>query len=198
MQTVLKDFYRIYSLDSMKLNLKYYDIKRKNMEGIPQKMTHKDVFRAYEELIFIGVFQDAIIIHAIYSLAIDPYTINLITNEGISTEKFIQYWDYKSSWVRARFINQGLINDIVYFKNYSQKKEIMSLDKQRIAPDGNIIEGTFVFTISPTNIYNRFARKFGNILKWFQFTPLNVIQLSRYKTKLGTKNFCPTLTSKFN
>ena len=168
------------------------------MEGIPQKMTHKDVFRAYEELIFIGQFQDAVIIHAIYSLAIDPYTINLITYEGISTEKFIQYWDYKSSWVRTRYINQELINDIVYFKNYSQKKGIMSLDKQRIAPDGNIIEGTFVFNISPTNIYNRFARKFGNKLKWFKFTPLNVIQLSRYRTKLGTKSFCPTLTSKFN
>ena len=75
---------------------------------------------------------------------------------------------------------------------------ISSKDLKRQSQGDYYVSGTFIFNISPTNIYNRFKRKFGNKLKWFKFTPLNVIQLSKYKRKMELKDFYPNSSQKSN
>ena len=48
--------------------------------------------------------------------------------------------------------------------------------------DQTKIRGEFIINISPTNIYNRFHRKFGNNLKDFDLTPDDIIELSKYNS----------------
>ena len=90
--------------------------------------------------------------------------------------------DYKSSTILTKVISRDLINNLNFFKAITKAKDIQSNDTERIAQDGAIIKGEFIFSISTTNIYNRFKRKFVNKLKWFSFTPRDVIDLSKYIT----------------
>ena len=80
-------------------------------------------------------------------------------------------------------MSKELLNDLNYYKIYSKAKDLISKDIQRQSPHGKIIERTFIFTLSPTNIYNRFKRQFDNKLKWFKFTPHNIAQLSINKRR---------------
>ena len=89
----------------------------------------------------------------------------------------------------SKELHKELINDINYFKVYSNMKGIQSKDMQRPSEDGDIIEGTFILNVKQTNLYNRFKRKFRNKLKWFNFTSKNVIELSEYKRKFDTTKF---------
>ena len=52
-------------------------------------MTHQDAFCAYENLISLGQIQDAVILYTIYSLSINPYSIFLLTFEGIKDNLLI-------------------------------------------------------------------------------------------------------------
>ena len=54
--------------------------------------------------------------------------------------------------------------------------------------DKTKIKGELIIDISPTNIYNRFHRKFGNSIKDFDLTPNNIIQLSKFDAQKITKD----------
>ena len=162
----------------------------------PPKITHAQVWDAYQSLVDCRQIQDAVILHTMYSLAVDPYTIYLLTYEGIKENDIIEYWDHKSSCFQTETVTKILLNDINYFKNFSQMQHIQSTDTQRESQDGHIVEGTFIFSPKPTNIYNRFKRKFGQKLTWLNFTPLNIIHLSKYRRKLEQKDFYPTLSNR--
>ena len=95
----------------------------------------------------------------------------MLTYEGISDNREITYWDYKKTSFVTKELHKELLNDINYFKIYSEMKGMQSKDMQRSSEDEAIITGTFILNIKPTNLYNRFKRKFGNKLKWFRFTP---------------------------
>ena len=194
--TIKRFLESVFTIDPIKVKMKHYKLKNKHQKDRPPIISHKDVLRAYEELSLLFQFQDAVIIHTMYALALDPYTICLLTFEGIINHNVIQYWDHKTSKLKSKSISIELLNDLNYFKSYSIKKEDQSNDTFRTAPDGEIVKGTFIFNISPTNIYSRFKRKFGNKLSWFNPTPLNIIQLSKYRVKLTQKDFIPTLKSK--
>ena len=49
----------------------------------------------------------------------------------------------------------------------------------RVMIDKTKIKGDFIIKISPTNVYNRFNRRFGNVIDIFNLTPNDVIQLSK-------------------
>ena len=94
---------------------------------------------------------------------------------------------------KSKVVYQGLLNDIKMFKKYSENSTKLNIFSQRVSFNYKIIEGTFIFKKSPTNIYNRFARKFGRKLKWFKFTPKNVIQLSNYRADIENDEITPKL-----
>ena len=79
-------------------------------------------------------------------------------------------------------VSKKLLNGLNNYKIYSNAKGLASKDTQRQSPDGKTIFGTFIFSLSPTNIYNRFKRQIGNKLKWFKLTPHNV-KLSHRKVE---------------
>ena len=56
-----------------------------------------------------------------YSLGIDPYTIYLLTYEGIQSDVRIEYWDSKSSSMKSEILAKILLNDINFYKTYNLK-----------------------------------------------------------------------------
>ena len=187
----------IYIIDPLGIKIEYYKRRSKTERNKPPIMTHQDVYNAYKELIDLKQYQDALILNLIYSLSIDPYVIYMLTYEGISDNREITYWDYKKTSFVTKELHKELLNDINYFKIYSEMKGMQSKDMQRSSEDEAIITGTFILNIKPTNLYNRFKRKFGNKLKWFRFTPKNVIELSEYRRKFDKSNFCLNHTFEF-
>ena len=142
--------------------------------------------------------QDAVIICTMYALALDPYSLHLLIYEGIINDKARQYWDHKTSKLKNIAINQDLLTDLNYFKLYSNNFDTNCKEQIRNALYGTSLKGTFILNLSPTNIYNRFKIEFGDKLKWFNFTPLNIIQLSQYRVKISQKDFIPALESKIS
>ena len=92
------------------------------------------------------------ILHTIYSLSINPYSIFLLTFEGIKDNLLIEYWNHKSGQMETLNVSKELLNDLNYYKIYSNAKGLASKDTQRQSPDGKTIFGTFIFSLSPTNI----------------------------------------------
>ena len=69
---------------------------------------------------------------------------------------------------------------------------------QRPSEDGAIIEGTSILNVKQTYLYNKIKRKFGNKLKWLNFTPKNVIELSEFRRKFDKSVFCFNQTFEFD
>ena len=135
------------------------------------------------ELACKGQYQDALILHLMYSLSLDPYHIYSLTFDGIINMNQIQYWDYKSSAKKTCFLYYELWSDINTIKQYQEKENNQVRQTLRVMIDKTTIRGKFLISISPTNIYNRFHRKFGNSLKDFDLTPNDIIKLSKYNSQ---------------
>ena len=196
--TIKRFLQSVYSIGKIDVDIKHYTKKTKLEKDQIPIIKHEDILNAYKELSDNGLIQDAMILLTIYTLAIDPYTVWLLTYEGLQDEGYIKYWDHKTRELKSQQISKEFANNFIYFKAYSELKEISSKDLKRQSQDGSNVSGTFIFNISPTNIYNRFKRKFGNKLKWFKFTPLNVIQLSRFKKGMELKDFYPSISQNNN
>ena len=130
-----------------------------------------------------------------YTYSIDPYVIYMLTFEGICDDNSIKFWDYKSSSYITKPLNNELLVDLYYFKNYLKLTNSEQSETERTSQDDVTIRGTFIFSYSPTNIYNRFKRKFSNMLPWFNFTPKNVIELSKSLSKPNNQNYYPKITN---
>ena len=72
-------------------------------------------------------------------------------------------------------------------------KGIQSKDMQRPSEDGVIIEYTFILNVKPTNLYNRFKRKFRKKLKWFNFTPKMWLSYQNIDENLINQSFFLTI-----
>ena len=188
---------RIYTIDDIDVKVSHYRKKIKNGKEMYHKVTHQDVFKAYEELSSLKQYQDAVILHAMYALSLNPYSIYLLTYEGIKEGQIIEYWDHKSSKTMTIDITYELLNDLNFYSIYTNSLNIMIRDTFRKSPDGAIITGTFIFTLSPTNIYNLFKWQFGNKLKWFKFTSLNIVQLSKHRRKTELQGLSPKLNNNY-
>ena len=91
-----------YTIDPLGIKCSYYKRKSKTEKEQPPKMTYQDVFRAYEELLLLKQYQDAIILNFIYTYAIDPYVINTLSYEEIFEEGILKFWDFKSSTILTK------------------------------------------------------------------------------------------------
>ena len=135
------------------------------------------------DLVCKGQYLDALIIHIIYSLTLYPYHIYSLTYDDIIDKNQIQYWDYKSSSMKTCYLYYELLSYINLIKGYQETKNCQLSKTLRIMINQTRIRGEFIINISPSNIYNRFHRKFGNSLKDFDLTPNDIIELSKYNSK---------------
>ena len=112
------------------------------------------------ELACTGQYQDALILNLMYSFSSDPYHIYSLTFDGIININQIQYWHYISLTKKVCFLYYELWNDINTIKRYQEKENNQVRKTLRVMIDKTTIRGKFLISISPTNIYKRFNKKF--------------------------------------
>ena len=84
------------------------------------------IWNTYMELTWKSQYQDALIIHLMYSLSLDPYHIYSLRYEDILSKNLIQYWDYKSSVNKICYLYYELWSDIYVIKDI--KKPTIAFD----------------------------------------------------------------------
>ena len=94
-QTIKRFLENVYSIGKINVDIAHYKKKTKQEKDQYPIITHNDVQKAYYELINNSLIQNAIILQTIYTLAIDPYTLCLLTYEGLQEEGYIKYYDHK-------------------------------------------------------------------------------------------------------
>ena len=65
----------------------------------------------------------------------------------------------------------------------------MIKNEERKSMDGVYVVGSFIFSAKPTGIFNKFKRKFSELLKDFNITPRDMIVLSKYMKRANDAEF---------
>ena len=191
---VIKRFVQnIYTMDPLKIKWEYYKNQPKFITDIIPKLTYDDIFYVYAALIKNGKIEDALILNFIYTYAINPYVVYTLAYEGIGDNGFITYWDFKLSSNVVKPLHKELLNDINLFKFYRKPNFLTQKENERESPNHTIIKGTFIFNVSPTNIFNRFKRKFGVKSLKVRFTPGDVIKLSKHISRQHDNDYYPKI-----
>ena len=109
----------------------------------------------------------------------------------MNNSKAIELWDHKSKQIVSIKLPESLYGEFEYLKVHRRLYNKLNESEQRYSLDGTLVEGTFIFQTKPTGIFNKFKRKFGGLLKNFDFTPRDLILLSRFKEKLPFQRLYP-------
>ena len=147
----------------------------------------KLIIDIYMKLMCKGQYQDSLVIHLMYFLSLIPYHLCSLKYDNILSDNQIQYWDYKSSTYKTCYLYYELWSDINVIKQYQEAKYGILCKIVRIMIDKTKIREEFIIGVSPTNIYNRFHRKFGKSIDDFDITPKNILQLSRFNAQKMTQ-----------
>ena len=108
----------VYSTEYSKLSPEYAKsntMKYKDIQSLP---TLLDLANVYVQLMNIGRYEDALIIHLMYSLAANPETLSLLTFSSIDKVGKIRFWDTLTASQVEINLNDNLIRDIMFFKNW--------------------------------------------------------------------------------
>ena len=127
----------------------------------------------------VNLFEDVTIIHLINSLGVNPETLVLLTYDSIDEEENITYFDTEFEKYLTVKLNQNLIRDIMYLKGHRCKNENELSDSYRIYKDKLIVMGDLIISVYAPAICNRFSRRFGGMVKWFDYTPGQIVKFSK-------------------
>ena len=156
---------------------------------IPRILT-KEVFECYQKLIDKDKVEDAVLLHTIYELGLEPYRISLLMWSSLANDKTMKYFDHKLREIIVVKISNELYSDLIYLKQRKALKNIQKDYDKRYSLDGTTFIGGFIFSSKPTEIFNKFKRRFGGALKIHEIIPKDLVILSKYQDKVGNKKFC--------
>ena len=143
---------------------------------------------AYADLMDNKMFQDALILHLMYSVGINPDTLVLITYDSLNDSGKLNYFDtLKLAYVEIT-LNENLIRDFLHFKEIMREIKSEAKHDFRCFKDKVVVIGEFIFEYTSSAIYSRFARRFGGKLPNFKYTPNQIIQLSETIQALKNEN----------
>ena len=111
----------VYSTEYSKLSPEYAKSNTKKYKDIQSLPTLLDLANVYVQLMNIGRYEDALIIHLMYSLAANPETLALLTFSSIDKVGKIRFWDTLTASQVEINLNDNLIRDIMFFKNWRIK-----------------------------------------------------------------------------
>ena len=187
---VIKRFLeKLHNHKVSKVNIQYYKIPdRVNVNFYP-KITREELFRHYKVLSDNKKYEDAILLHSMYELGIEPYNLCLFTFDGLHDNRTIKYYDHKIRGIKEVNLSISLYSEFVYLKMWKKMNgELNNWDK-RESLYGFSVFGDFIFSTKATGIYNKFERKFGGLLKDFDYTPRDLIVLSKYMKRKEDSSF---------
>ena len=108
---------------------------------------------AYANLMDMKMFQDALILHIMYSIGINEETVVLLTFDSIDENGKMIYFDTLKLKYVDTILNQNLIRDIKFFKDtmFEIKSEIKN--NFRCFQNKAIVMGEFIFEYTSSAIY---------------------------------------------
>ena len=124
------------------------------------------------------MLQDVLNLHIIYSIGINSETVVLLTFDSINENGKMRYFDTLKLKYVDNILNQNIIRDIKLFKDTMLEIKSETKNNFRCFQDKAIVMSEFIFEYTSSAIYNRFARCFGEKLKWFKYTPNQIVKLS--------------------
>ena len=169
---------RVYSSEFSKLNPENAKTIKSKFKLATKVPTIVEVMNAYADLMDMKMFQDALILHLIYSIGINPETVVLLTFDSIDENGKMRYFDTMKLKYVDTILNQNFIRDIKFFKDAVLEIKSETKNNFRCFQDKAIVIGEFIFEYTSSAIYNRFARCFGGKLPWFKYTPNQIVKLS--------------------
>ena len=123
---------------------------------------------AYVELMNLSNVEDAIIIHLMYSLSINPSTISLLNFESIDDKKNLTYFDEKLLSYIIIEPKYHLYGDLLYFKKFKAQSKIKNNKNERSFLTKAKVKENFITSLASTEIFKRFKRGFNGKLAWFK------------------------------
>ena len=165
---------------NIKTCMQYYTKSTSRFNLVKPKMTKSAVFNLYTSLASMGLIEDAINIHLMFTLWIDPYDLYTLRFDDIEEDNCFQWWDYRVSRFKSWELKNSLKNELKYLKIFLEKKNGVLRKLIRVSLDGIKISGTFILQVTPTAIFNRFNRKFSGKLENCEFTPKDIVESSQW------------------
>ena len=122
--------------------------KRQNSRNLnyPMKIIKEKLFKFYETLIKHCKIDDAVLLHAMYFLGLEPYNLCLLKFESIKENKTVKMWDHKSRKLITINISNNLFNKFKYLQLYKQKKDRENTNQKRYSLDGVKVVKKFIFS----------------------------------------------------
>ena len=169
---------RVYSSEFSKLNPEYTKTIKSKFKLATKAPIIAEAMNAYADLIDMKMFQDALILHIMYSIGINSETVVLLTFDSIDENGKMRYFDTLKLKYVDIILNQNLIRDIKFFKDTMLEIKSETKNNFRCFQNKAIVIGEFIFEYTSSAIYNRFAISFGEKLPWFKYTPNQIAKLS--------------------
>ena len=187
---VLKRFLeKLHNQKLQNVSIEYYKTPKRLDFNFNPKVTREEIYRYHLILIDNKKYEDAVLLHAMYELGLEPYNLCLLTFESLSDNRTIMLYDHKIRNTRELKLTESLYSELLYLKNLKKLKGSLSNYDKRESLDGVSVYGCFVFSTKATGIFNKFERKFGGLLKDFNLTPRDLIVLSKNKERERDKSF---------
>ena len=178
----------LHHKDVPNLNVEYFKKPKSRPKDSTLKISRRQVFEFYQTLNSHFKIEDALILHTMYSLGLEPYNLCLLKFDLIKDDKSIMYYDHRERGYKSLKLTDILYQELMYFKKYKELKSQFDDREERQSVDGTLIYGPFIFSIKATGIFNKFERKFGGLLKNFNITPRDLVKLSKSMRKTSQMN----------
>ena len=115
--------------------------KKRNINQTPKITRLKLLDYYYRILISHRKIEDAVMLHAIYSLGLEPYQLYLLCFEALKEDKTIEMWDHKIRQYLTLKLTDDLYNELLFLRTYYKLKGKLSKKEIRLSLDGTEIEG---------------------------------------------------------
>ena len=120
----------VYEKETTPIQIEYYK-KPLNVEINPYpKIKKSELFKFYTQLIESSKVEDAVLLHLMFSLGFEAYTVSLLKFESICEGKRIKYFDNKKRSSIEISLTNELYGDLIFLKTFKNLKENSTIVKK--------------------------------------------------------------------
>ena len=175
-----------FMLFNYHLPLNYYDKLNQikiNSYSSKEKVSkiEVDTIAAYNQLLSLEQYDDALLLQLLYSLSLHPNNLCMLKFDDVDKDGFIHYIDFKTGKDSKILLDDDLICFILEYVCYKGEGHKYFKKIKRTLRNGKNREGIFIVNKTYQSVYKRFLNKFGGKLKWFNYTPKEIVSINERK-----------------
>lgn len=114
----------------------------------------------------------------------NPFLLSMATFEDLSNDKVLKVWDHSKGHQISLTLNEDLYQELLFFKCYLNRFKEEESKEQRVALDGTVIQGSFIFSCKASAMYDRFKNRYSRLILNLKLTPKDLIAKSVNDRKL--------------